>query len=69
MNLPDCLKNLRTHHVKQLSDLGFGKNAITWSLTNVQIPRESIKAQSMAYAGGHYYTSSHTKTPYDPLKI
>lgn len=23
----------------------------------------------MPYAGGHYYVSSHTKTPYDPLKI
>jgi hypothetical protein len=23
----------------------------------------------MAYAGGHHYVSSHTKTPYDPLKI
>ena len=69
MNLPDCLKNLRSRHIKELSNIGFGKNAIAWSLTNVQIPRESIKAQSMAYGGGHHYVSSHTKTPYDPLKI
>lgn len=69
MNLPDCLKNLKTNYVNQLSEIGVGKNAITWSLTNVQIPRESIKAQSLPYAGGHHYVSSHTKTPYDPLKI
>jgi hypothetical protein len=52
-----------------MSEVGIGKNSITWSLTNVQIPRESIKAQSLPYAGGHHYISSHTKTPYDPLKI
>lgn len=69
MNLPDCLKNLKTKYVKQMASAGIGKNAISWSLTNVQIPRESIKAQSMPYAGGHHYVSSHTKTPYDPLKI
>lgn len=69
MNLPDCLKNMREKYVRQISDAGIGKNAIAWSLTNVQIPRESIKAQSMAYGGGHHYVSSHTKTPYDPLKI
>lgn len=69
MNLPDCLKNLKERYVASMSQVGIGKNAITWSLTNVQIPRESIKAQSLPYAGGHHYISSHTKTPYDPLKI
>jgi hypothetical protein len=39
MNLPDCLKNLRSNHIKELSNMGFGKNSIAWSLTNVQIPR------------------------------
>lgn len=69
MNLPDCLKNLRSKYVKNISEIGIGKNAIAWSLSNVQIPRNSIKAQSLPYAGGHHYISSHTKTPYDPLKI
>lgn len=69
MNLPDCLKNLKERYVASMSEVGIGKNSITWSLTNVQIPRESIKAQSLPYAGGHHYISSHTKTPYDPLKI
>lgn len=69
MNLPDCLKNVQSKYIKKLSSAGIGKNAVAWSLTNVQIPRESIKAQSMPYAGGHHYVSSHVKTPYDPLKI
>lgn len=69
MNLPESLKNLKQKYVKQIHESGFGKNAISWSLTNVEIPKNSIKAQSMPYAGGHYYVSSHTKTPYDPLKI
>ncbi len=69
MNVPECLKNLRSKYVKQMQEVGIGKQSIIWSLTNVQIPRNSIKAQSMPYAGGHHYISSHTKTPYDPLKI
>lgn len=69
MNVPECLKNLRSKYVKQMQEVGIGKQSIVWSLTNVQIPRNSIKAQSMPYAGGHHYISSHTKTPYDPLKI
>lgn len=69
MNLPDCLKNVQIKHIKELSSVGIGKNAVTWTLTNVTIPRNSIKAESMPYAGGHHYISSHTKTPYDPLKI
>jgi hypothetical protein len=69
MNLPDCLKNVRHKYVQDINGAGFGKNAITWSLTNVTIPRNSIKAESIPYGGGHYYVSSHTKTPYDALKI
>lgn len=69
MNLPDCLKNLRSKYIKDISEIGVGRNAISWSLTNVTIPSNNIKAQSMAYAGGHHYVSSHTKTPYEPLKI
>lgn len=69
MNLPECLKNVQSKYIKELSEAGVNKNAISWSLTNVQIPRESIKAESMAYAGGHHYISSHVKTPYDPLRI
>jgi hypothetical protein len=69
MNLPDCLKNVQSKYIKELSQAGIGKNAVAWSLTNVTIPRESIKAESMPYAGGHHYVSSHVKTPYDPLKI
>ena len=69
MNLPDCLKNVQNKYVQAMSEAGIGKNAISWSLTNVSIPRNSIKAESIPYAGGHYYVSSHTKTPYDALKI
>jgi hypothetical protein len=69
MNLPECLKNIQSKYIKELSQAGIGKNAVAWSLTNVTIPRESIKAESMPYAGGHHYVSSHVKTPYDPLKI
>lgn len=69
MNLPDCLKNVQSKYIKELSQAGIGKNSICWALTNVQIPRESIKAESMPYAGGHHYVSSHTKSPYDSLKI
>lgn len=69
MNLPDCLKNLKSKYVKQLSDTGIGTNSVAWSLTNVDIPSNTIKAQSMPYSGGHHYISSHTKSPYDPLKI
>lgn len=69
MNLPDCLKNLKSKYVKQMQEVGIGKNAISWSLTDVEIPRINIKAQSMPYSGGHHYISSHTKTPYDLLKI
>lgn len=69
MNLPECLKNVQSKYIKELSSAGIGKNSIAWSLTNVTIPRESIKAESMPYAGGHHYVSSHVKTPYDPLKI
>ncbi|MBO5826907.1 MAG: hypothetical protein J6R59_00315 [Paludibacteraceae bacterium] len=69
MNLPNCLKNLKSKYVKQLSETGIGTNSIAWSLTNVDIPTNSIKAESMPYAGGHHYVSSHTKTPYEPLKI
>ena len=69
MNLPECLKDVQSKYIKELSSAGIGKNAVAWSLTNVTIPRESIKAESMPYAGGHHYVSSHVKTPYDPLKI
>ena len=69
MNLPECLKNIQNKYIQAISEAGIGKNAITWSLTNVEIPRNSIKAQSIAYGGGHVYISSHTKTPYDALKI
>ena len=69
MNLPECLKNAQSKYIKALSDAGIGKNAISWTLTNVTIPRESIKAESIAYAGGHHYVSSHVKSPYDPLRI
>lgn len=69
MNLPDCLKNLKSKYVKQLSETGIGTNSVAWSLTNVEIPSNTIKAQSMPYSGGHHYISSHTKSPYDPLKI
>lgn len=69
MNLPECLKNLSSKYVKDIKELGIGKNSISWSLTNVEIPSNTIKAESMPYAGGHYYVSSHTKTPYEPLKI
>lgn len=69
MNLPECLKNVQNKYVQSISDAGLGRNAISWSLTNVTIPRNSIKAESIPYGGGHYYVSSHTKTPYDALKI
>lgn len=69
MNLPDCLKNLQNKYIQSITEAGVGRNAITWSLTNVEIPRNSIKAQSIPFGGGHYYISSHTKTPYDALKI
>lgn len=69
MNLPDCLKNAQHKYIQAMSEAGIGKNAISWSLTNVEIPRISIKSQSIPYGGGHMYISSHTKTPYDALKI
>lgn len=69
MNLPDCLKNLQHKYIQAMTEAGIGRNAISWSLTNVEIPRNSIKAQSISYGGGHLYISSHTKTPYDSLKI
>ena len=69
MNLPECLKNLQNKYIQAMSEAGIGRNAISWSLTNVTIPRNSIKAESIPYAGGHYYVSSHTKTPYDALQI
>ena len=69
MNLPECLKNAQNKYVQSMSEAGIGRDAITWSLTNVSIPRNSIKAESIPYGGGHYYVSSHTKTPYDALKI
>lgn len=55
--------------MKSISEAGIGKNAISWSLTNVTIPRISIKSESIPYGGGHLYISSHTKTPYDALQI
>lgn len=69
MNVPECMKNVQSKYIKELSTAGIGRNAISWSLTNVTIPKESIKAESLPYSGGHHYVSSHTKTPYDPLKI
>ena len=48
---------------------GIDKNSIVWSLTNVTIPKESIKTQSVPYAGGNAYISTHTKSPYDGLQI
>lgn len=69
MNLPECLKNIQNKYIQAISEAGIGKNAITWSLTNVEIPRNSIKAESIPFGGGHVYISSHTKTPYDALKI
>jgi hypothetical protein len=33
------LKNQRTKHIKEISNAGIGKNAITWSLINAEIPR------------------------------
>ena len=69
MNVPECMKNVQSKYIKELSTAGIGRNAISWSLTNVTIPKESIKAESLPYSGGHHYISSHTKTPYDPLKI
>lgn len=69
MNLPESLKNLKWKYVKNLQKAGIDKNSIVWSLTNVTIPKESIKTQSVPYAGGNAYISTHTKSPYDGLQI
>lgn len=69
MNLPDCLKNLQNKYIQAMTEAGIGRNSISWSLTKLEIPRNSIKAQSIPYGGGHVYISSHTKTPYDALTI
>ena len=69
MNLPDCLKNLNKKYIKSITEAGLGRNTVIWSLTNVTIPRNSIKAQDIPYAGGHLSISSHTKTPYDALQV
>jgi hypothetical protein len=44
MNLPECLKNVQNKYVQAMSEAGIGRNAISWSLTSVEIPRNSIKA-------------------------
>lgn len=69
MNLPQCLKNLKNKYVKNINDVGINRDTITWSLSSATIPRNSIKAQDIPYAGGHFSVSSHTKTPYDTLTI
>lgn len=69
MNLPECLKNVQNKYIQSIQEAGVGRDAITWSLKNVTIPRISIKSESIPYGGGHYYVSSHTKTPYDALQI
>lgn len=67
--LPKALQNINTKELKIKDDLGINKKTVQWSLTKVDVPDINIKAQSIPYAGGNLYISSHTKTPYNPLRI
>ena len=69
MNLPSALKNLREKYVKNLKEEGIKRESIGWSIIKASTPEVLIKAQSIAYAGGNHYISSHVKDPYSPLTI
>ena len=69
MNLPSALKNLREKYVKSLKEEGIKRESIGWSIIKASTPEIVIKAQSIPYAGGNHYISSHVKDPYSPLTI
>lgn len=69
MNLPSALKNLREKYVQNIKEVGIKRESIGWALTKVSTPEINIKAQSIPYAGGNHYISSHVKEPYSPLTI
>ena len=69
MKLPSALENLREKYVQNIKEKGIKKESIGWALTKVSTPEINIKAQSIPYAGGNHYISSHVKDPYSPLTI
>lgn len=66
-NLPEAMKKMNTANkvAKGTIDL----NSIQFSLTGVNIPDITVKAISQRYASGNLYISSHSKEPFDLLKI
>lgn len=69
MNLPKPLKELGKRVDLSGIQNGPSVESIKWSLISASIPSNDIKSQSLPYAGGNVYISSHTKSPYNPLKI
>lgn len=69
MNLPSALKNLKEKYVQNINELGIKRESIGWSLVKASTPEINIKAQSIPYAGGNHYISSHVKDAYSPLTI
>lgn len=69
MNLPDALRDISNAWVNERKALGISREAVAWTLVNTAIPSMNIKAQSIKFGGGNLYISSHTKDPYDALKI
>lgn len=69
MNMPAALKDVSKDWVFDRMKLGIDKKSIAWSLVSTNIPSSSIKTQSIKFGGGNMYVSTHTKDPYDSLKI
>lgn len=69
MNIPEALQDISQKWVLDRAKLGIDKKSVAWTLINTNIPSINIKSQSIRFGGGNMYISSHTKDPYDSLKI
>lgn len=66
-NVPEPMKKMNA--INKIAKGNIDSNSIQFSLIGVSVPPITVKAISQRYASGNLYISSHSKEPFDLLKI
>lgn len=67
--LPEVLSKIEKAQMLSKNGISLNKKTLQWTLQKAEVPSINIKSQEIKYAGGNLYISSHTKSPYDPVKL
>ena len=67
MSLPEALIPFNKKFQRNNADVDL--NTIQFSIYGTVVPKNSIPAEDVRYAGGNIFVSSHSKPSYDPVSV